>query len=164
MKRLDSLLGRWWAIVFAIFLMTACGNDERGESATETETGEAEVDEGGGAERNVEVIRRVKLALDSYAADKGGKYPDALSALADAEELEDTENPLKFVAADGTESSWKYVRGLSQSDEVGSVILYAPVSEGGKRLMCTLAGRSVPVSEAAFQAAMAAQGVTVEEP
>lgn len=153
----------WWILSLAIFLVASCGGEE-GNKEADGEVEEEEVDEEAGPPRNVQVIRMVKLALDSNATKNGGNYPDSLSAIADAEVLEDTENPLKFVAADGTASSWKYVSGLSQSSEVGSVILYAPVSEDGKRLMCTLAGRSVPVSEASFQAAMAAQGVTVEGP
>lgn len=142
--------------------MAACGDD--GKTDSEGQDDQEEVDEGEGPGRNVEVIRMVKLALDRYATDHDGNYPDSLSEIADAEELEDAENALQFVAADGTVSSWKYVEGLSQRADVKAVILYAPVAEGEKRLMCTLSGRSIPIPEAEFQAAMRGQRATVEGP
>jgi hypothetical protein len=108
---------------------------------------------------NLNNSRQVKLALDGWAIDEEGAYPENLAALVrDGDFI----GELKVKCEDGEMRDWIYVPGLKLDSDPELVILYGPEPSDGKRIVVRVDGSARALREEDFQELARAQKLGLE--
>ena len=103
------------------------------------------------AVENINNARQLKLALDAYAADNDGDFPESLEGL--IPDIMDRESYELLKMTVGKEPKpWMYVEGLENISKGDLIILFAPAPIDGKRIVVRVDGSARPIPEAEFQA------------
>ncbi len=96
--------------------------------------------------RTISSVRIISLGLSSYSADHDGSFPPTLEEL--IPDYLDSEEGIYQVDPDSGDSSpFLYRPGLTKSDDSDTIIVLAPFSINGKRVVGYLDGRAESMRE-----------------
>lgn len=88
--------------------------------------------------RNINHARHLLLGCRTYAADFQGLFPKSLSDL--FPNYIKAKNILSYTSADGVEKQFNYVKGLTDSDQSTSPLIYSEPDSTGKMVVGFVAG------------------------